>query len=242
MKFNISFPVTGQQKKIEIEDESRVRAFFDKRMGHEVDGEVLGQEFKGYLFRIAGGNDKQGFPMKQGVLYPGRVRLLLRKGVSCYRPRRTGERKRKSVRGCIVGPDITVLHLVIIQKGENEIPGLTDDPRPRRLGPKRASKIRKLFALDQGVSTKDVKAEDRDDVRRYVIRRKIQKEGKPERQKAPKIQRLITADRIRRKLKEKAEKKERWVRSKIAKQNYEKILADLAKERLAAKQEKQKSS
>ena len=43
------------------------RHFYDKRMGTEVDGEVLGEEFKGYLFKITGGNDKQGFAMKQGV-------------------------------------------------------------------------------------------------------------------------------------------------------------------------------
>jgi small subunit ribosomal protein S6e len=48
-------------------------------MGHEIDGEVLGDEFKGYIFRITGGNDKQGFPMKQGVLINGRVYLLLKK-------------------------------------------------------------------------------------------------------------------------------------------------------------------
>lgn len=48
-------------------------------MGQEIDGEVLGEEFKGYIFKITGGNDKQGFPMKQGVLVNGRVRLLLKK-------------------------------------------------------------------------------------------------------------------------------------------------------------------
>ena len=48
-------------------------------MGQEIDGEVLGEEYKGYIFRITGGNDKQGFPMKQGVLVNGRVRLLLKK-------------------------------------------------------------------------------------------------------------------------------------------------------------------
>lgn len=67
--------------------------------------------------RISGGNDKQGFPMKQGVLTAGRVRLLLSKGHSCYRPRRTGERKRKSVRGCIVDSNLSVLCLVIVKKG-----------------------------------------------------------------------------------------------------------------------------
>jgi len=41
---------------------------------------LLMQEFKGYVFKIMGGCDKQGFPMKQGVLTPGRVRLLLHRG------------------------------------------------------------------------------------------------------------------------------------------------------------------
>ena len=35
------------------------------------------QEFKGYIFKIMGGNDKQGFGMKQGVLTNGRVFLLM---------------------------------------------------------------------------------------------------------------------------------------------------------------------
>jgi small subunit ribosomal protein S6e len=87
---------------VEIDDERKLRIFYDKRMSQEVKADVLGDEFKGYVLKIMGGNDKQGFPMKQGVLLPHRVRLLLSKGHSCYRPRRTGERKRKSVRGCIV--------------------------------------------------------------------------------------------------------------------------------------------
>lgn len=38
------------------------------------------QEFKGYVFKIMGGQDKEGFPMKQGVLTPGRVRILMHRG------------------------------------------------------------------------------------------------------------------------------------------------------------------
>jgi small subunit ribosomal protein S6e len=102
--------------------------------------------------------------MKQGVLRNDRVRLLLGKGASCFRERRAGARKRKSVRGCIVGPDLSVINLVVVAKGENEIPGLTDTVKPRRLGPKRASKIKKLFNLSK-----------EDDVRKYVIRRQIEK-------------------------------------------------------------------
>lgn len=71
------------------------------------------------MCRISGGNDKQGFPMKQGVLTAGRVRLLMSKGTSCYRPRRTGERKRKSVHGCIVDASLSVLNLVVTKKGKH---------------------------------------------------------------------------------------------------------------------------
>lgn len=38
--------------------------FMDKKMGNEVEGDSLGDEFKGYVFKVAGGNDKEGFPMK----------------------------------------------------------------------------------------------------------------------------------------------------------------------------------
>jgi small subunit ribosomal protein S6e len=181
MKLNIANPATGAQKVLDIDDELKLRAFYDKRMSQEVEGDVLGDEFKGFVFRVSGGNDKQGFPMKQGVLTNNRVRLLLSKGKSCYRPRRKGERKRKSVRGCIVGPDLSVLNLVVVKAGDNDVPGLTDVQVPRRLGPKRASNIRKLFNL-----TKE------DDVRKYVIRRKFESKTGKKNDKAPKIQRLVT--------------------------------------------------
>ncbi len=155
-----------------------------------VSAETLGPEWKGYVFRITGGNDKQGFPMKQGVLLPQRTRLLLADGHSCYRARRTGERKRKSVRGCIVNTDIAVLSVIIVKQGEQEIPGLTDNVLPKRLGPKRATKIRRFFNLSK-----------EDDVRKFVIRREVvsKKEGAKPYTKAPKIQRLVTPMRLQRK-------------------------------------------
>jgi len=127
--------------------------------------------------------------MKQGVLLPHRVRLLLADGHSCYRARRDGERKRKSVRGCIVNSDIAVLSVVIVKQGDNEIPGLTDTVLPKRLGPKRATKIRRFFNL-----SKD------DDVRKFVIRREVtgKAEGAKPYTKAPKIQRLVTPMRLQR--------------------------------------------
>ncbi|VCX05663.1 unnamed protein product [Gulo gulo] len=53
--------------------------FHAKPMATEVAADIMGEEWK------------------QGVLIHGCVHLLLSKGHSCYRPRRTGERKHKSV-------------------------------------------------------------------------------------------------------------------------------------------------
>ncbi|CAH00122.1 40S ribosomal protein eS6 [Kluyveromyces lactis] len=228
MKLNISYPINGTQKCIEIDDEHRVRVFYDKRIGQEVDGESVGDEFKGYVFKIAGGNDKQGFPMKQGVLLPTRVKLLLAKGHSCYRPRRNGERKRKSVRGAIVGPDLAVLALIITKKGEQEIEGITNDTVPKRLGPKRANNIRKFFGL-----TKE------DDVRDYVIRREVTK-GDKSYTKAPKIQRLVTPQRLQRKRQQKSLKIKNAQAQREAAAEYAQLLAKRLSERKAEKAEVRK--
>jgi small subunit ribosomal protein S6e len=79
---NISYPATGAQKLIDIEDERKVRIFYEKRMGAEVEADGLGDEWKGYVFRVAGGNDKQGFPMKQGILTTGTISILALLSVS----------------------------------------------------------------------------------------------------------------------------------------------------------------
>merc|ERR1712203_629446 len=232
MKLNIAYPATGCQKLIEIEDDRKLRVFFDKKMAQEVPGDSLGDEWKGYVFRIGGGNDKQGFPMMQGVLTNGRVRLLLGAQHSCYRPRRTGQRHRRSVRGCIVDANLSVLHLIIVKKGDADIPGLTDTTIPRRLGPKRAGKIRKLFNL-----TKE------DDVCQYVIKRPLPlKDGKKQKFAAPKVQRLVTPVMLQRKRHRLALKRRRGEKNRLAAAEYAKILAQRQKEAKEAKELKRRRS
>jgi len=222
MKLNIANPSTGQQKKIDIEDSRVQQSLFDRRIAQDFDASILGADWAGYVLRITGGTDKQGFPMVQGVITNNRVSLLLREGSTGYHARRDGERKRKSVRGCIISPEISTVNVIVVKKGAKDIAGLTDHALPQRLGPKRASKIRKLFNLEK-----------KDDVRKYVTvyARTLPKrtvngtEEKYGRRKVPKIQRLVTDVTLQRQRRRKAALKKHRVHSAALAADYAKLIA-----------------
>lgn len=179
----------------------------DKKIGEEVEGEIISDLFGGYLFKITGGFDKDGFAMKNGILTQGRKRILLNKGKSGFRFRsgyhREGVRKRKLVRGCIVSSDIKILHLKVTKIGAQPIPGLTEDAQPKRLGPKRANNILKEFGLLEMYNKKKQNTEERKTVRfmitKFAPKREVTTKNGKTYVKRPKVQRLTTPDRLRRK-------------------------------------------
>ena len=227
MKFNIAYPATGNQMQIEFNDEKKLKSLNDQRLGALIEMDFLGNEWKGFIGKITAGSDKDGFPMKQGVLTTNRVRLLLPAGAQGFQAwKRKGERKRRSIRGCIIDVHfLSVLCIKIMKAGDGEIPGLTDSIKPRTLGPKVANKIRKMFNLSK-----------EDDVRQYVIRRTRpnrppKKDGTP-RTVAPKIQRLITPERLQRKRKLRALKRKRAEKSRASRHEYHKLLAKIRREKM----------
>lgn len=131
---------------------------------------------------------------------------------------------------------------------------MTDKTIPKPLGPKRATKIRRLFNLSK-----------EDDVRKYVLRRTVvpkdaegnPKEGAKKRKlfgrrvvywffnlgtKAPKIQRLVTPARLQRKRHLLSLKQKRRVKNREELASYQKLLTKYAKERQAAKIARRRSS
>lgn len=181
----------------------------DKKIGNEIDGSIISDVFDGYTFKITGGYDKDGFAMKNGILTQAKKRILLQKGCSLFRFKkgyhRRGIRERKLVRGCIVSPEIKVLHMKITKRGANPIPGLTEQgcEVPKRLGPKRATKILKQFGLTEIYNNKKKNAEDQKNLRymitKFAPKRTVTTKNGKTYVKAAKIQRLVTPDRLRRK-------------------------------------------
>jgi small subunit ribosomal protein S6e len=204
MKLNISNPKNGMQKMLDIENENELRIFYDKSIKSNVNISSLGPEWSGYILKINGGQDKQGFPMKPGVLTNRRVKLLLTKGVIGCKgySMKKGERRRKSIRGCIVSPEIGVLNLSVVKEGK-EISGLTGTSSKKIFGCKRASKIRKLFTLSKG-----------DDLKKYIVKRKSSINVESSKVKHPKIQRLITPLKLQRKRFKFSKKKNIFVQTK----------------------------
>lgn len=156
--------------------------------------------------------------MKQGVLTNTRVRLLLDGSTGHYKNRRDGDKRRKSIRGCICGSDLAVINVIITKKGENDIEGLTDKPTALRLGPKRATNIRKKLLLEKG-----------DEVRGLFTRVVPGKEGKKDKIKTAKVQRLVTPTTLRRKKVRMNLKKQRYQRNQERKAEYEKLVSSLRK-------------
>ena len=120
-----------------------------------------------------------------------------------------------------------------MKKGDKEIEGCTDKDIGSRLFKKRKNKIAAVFGLDP---KKDV-------VTKYVARREI-KRGDSDKvhYKAPKVQRLITEKRLRRKKLIKREKKQRFELSKEAAAKYEKLISQYVKEKKAARQAENKEA
>ena len=91
--------------------------FYGKKIGDKIEGSVIGLD--NYELVITGGSDKQGFPMRKGVHGTARKKLLLSGGPG-YRPRRKGVRRRKSIRGEVVSPEIAQLNLKVVKEGDKK--------------------------------------------------------------------------------------------------------------------------
>jgi len=116
-KVVISDPKTGRAYQVELSD-PQANVFIGKKIGERVDGDAIG--LPGYVLEITGGSDKDGFPMRRDLPGPGRRKILL-SGPPGFLPTRKGMRKRKTVVGNTISPNIVQINTKIVERGRKKI-------------------------------------------------------------------------------------------------------------------------
>ena len=111
-KVIVSDPEAGTSKVVELE-EARATPFIGRKLGETIDGAVV--DLPAHKIQIMGGSDKDGVPMR-GNVHGGVRRRVVLSGGAGFAPKRTGERKRKTVRGSTITDEIAQINMKIIEK------------------------------------------------------------------------------------------------------------------------------
>ena len=96
---------------------------YGKKIGEVIPGSSLGLE--NYELQITGGSDKQGFPMRKGVVGITRKKVVLSRGVG-YKSEGKGIRRRKSIRGEIISEEIAQINLKVLKEGQKKFEEFLD--------------------------------------------------------------------------------------------------------------------
>ena len=116
-QLNIGDPESGKSYKTVVEG-AKANSLIGKRISEEVDGNPLG--FPGYMFKITGGSDKDGFPMRSNLDGPIRKKILATKSQG-FNISEKGMKKRKLVRGNTISDDIYQINVRIVTMGKKKI-------------------------------------------------------------------------------------------------------------------------
>ena len=89
-----------------------------KKIHDEVDGIFV--SLPGYKLQITGGTDKNGFPMRTDLPGTIRRRLLLSESLG-FKPKDSGVRKKKSVRGNTINQDVVQINMKVVKHSSKSI-------------------------------------------------------------------------------------------------------------------------
>ena len=117
MKLVINEPKTGKSFQAEVPKDKEA-LFIGHKIGESVEGGALGAA--GYVFKITGGSDLSGFPMRPDVSGPRRIKVLLG-GKPGYRQKKKGERQQRHVRGNLISDEIMQVNSVVSGEGSKPL-------------------------------------------------------------------------------------------------------------------------
>jgi small subunit ribosomal protein S6e len=117
-KLVINDPKNGKSFAKEVKEQN-AEPFVNKKIGDTVAGDAAG--FAGYEFKITGGSDNCGFPMRKDV-ESARKKILCVGGVG-LKDTAYGVRKRKTVCGNRITAKIAQINLTITKHGKDTLGG-----------------------------------------------------------------------------------------------------------------------
>ena len=114
MAFKVVVSQGAETHQMEVDDAKGINGLV---IGDEFDGGIVGLD--GFILKITGGSDKNGFTMKKDVSGTRRIKSLLTGGIG-YHPKADGVKRRKTVRGNTIADDIVQVNTVVV-KGNRSI-------------------------------------------------------------------------------------------------------------------------
>ena len=115
MAFKVVVSNKADSYQLEVDDTKALNGLV---IGDEFDGGIVGLD--GFILKITGGSDKNGFTMKKDVSGTRRIKSLLTGGIG-YHPKADGVKKRKTVRGNTIADDIVQINTVVTEAGSKPI-------------------------------------------------------------------------------------------------------------------------
>lgn len=103
----------GKSYQVEIPTEN-VGTIIGKKIGETFEGDAIG--VAGFTFKITGGSDLSGFPMRYDVEGSGKQKILMSKGPG-FKKKLAGERRKKMIHGKQVGQDVNQINVIVIKEG-----------------------------------------------------------------------------------------------------------------------------
>ena len=159
-KFVISEPESRRSFQLEV-DQTKAIGLLGKRIGEEFSGDLIG--LNGYMLKITGGTDKDGFPMHSQVRGQVRKKVLLSQPPG-FHPTKKGERRRKIVRGDTLSADIMQINVKITKKGEKPI----DQIIPQKPKAEKKEEIKEEKKEQKAEEKKEVKEEKKVEQKKEV--------------------------------------------------------------------------
>ena len=133
MKIVIADPKNGKCYQVELDD-NKSKPFYGLKIGSEIDGSLVG--LTGCKAVLTGGSDKEGFPMRNDVHGTERKKIFLSNGPG-FRKTSKGERRKKTVRGNVVGEKIAQINLKVTHVSSKSVAQLLGkEEAPKAEAPK----------------------------------------------------------------------------------------------------------